>query len=68
MDDLVTDEAAVDTEEEAKMLAQQYMNQTYPDSLEFVDSRNLGTFDDLDPFGEKDADLWKGKIADFGYA
>lgn len=59
---------AVDTEEEAKMLAQQYMNQTYPDSLKFVDSRNLGTFDDLDPFGEKDADLWKGQIADFGYA
>lgn len=59
---------AVDTEEEAKMLAQQYMNQTYPDSFEFVNSRNLGTFDDLDPFGEKDADLWKGNIADFGYA
>lgn len=59
---------AVNTEEEAKMLAQQYINQTYPDSFEFVNSRNLGTFDDLDPFGEKDADLWKGQIADFGYA
>lgn len=59
---------AVDTEREAKMLAQQYMNKTYPKSFKFVDSRNLGTFDDLDPFGEKDADLWKGNIADFGYA
>lgn len=36
--------------------------------FKLVNSRNLGTFDDLDPFGEKDADLWKGKIADFGYA
>ena len=59
---------AVDSEKEAKMLAQQYMNKTYPGSFKFVDSRNLGTFDDLDPFGEKDADLWKGNIADFGYA
>lgn len=59
---------AVDTEREAKMLAKQYMNKTYPGSFKFVDSRNLGTFDDLDEFGEKDADLWKGNIADFGYA
>jgi len=59
---------AVDTEKEAKMLAQQYMDEVYPDSFEFVYSRNLGTFDDLDPYGEQDAELWKGKIADFGYA
>ncbi len=59
---------AVDTEKEAKILSQQYMSEEYPDSFEFVDSRNLGTFDDLDPFGEQDAELWKGKIADFGYA
>ena len=59
---------AVDTEKEAQTLAKQYMNKTYPGSFKFVDSRNLGTFDDLDPFGEKGADLWKGKIADFGYA
>jgi len=50
------------------MLAQQYMDEVYPDSFEFVYSRNLGTFDDLDPYGEQDAELWKGKIADFGYA
>jgi len=46
----------------------QYMDKTYPDSFEFVNSRNLGTFDDLDPYGEQDAELWQGKIADFGYA
>jgi hypothetical protein len=59
---------AVDTEKEAKMLAQQYMDEVYPDSFELVNSRNLGTFGDLDPYGEQDAELWKGKIADFGYA
>lgn len=59
---------AVDTEKEAQTLAQQYMDETYPDSFEFVNSRNLGTFDDLDPYGEQDAELWQGKIADFGYA
>ena len=59
---------AVDTEREARRLAKQYMADRYESPFKLVDSRNLGTFDDLDPFGEKDADLWKGKIADFGYA
>lgn len=59
---------AVDTEKEARRLAKQYMADGYESPFKLVDSRNLGTFDDLDPFGEKDADLWKGKIADFGYA
>ena len=59
---------AVDTEREARRLAKQYMADGYKSPFKLVNSRNLGTFDDLDPFGEKDADLWKGKIADFGYA
>lgn len=59
---------AVDTEREARRLAKQYMADGYESPFKLVNSRNLGTFDDLDPFGEKDADLWKGKIADFGYA
>jgi hypothetical protein len=59
---------AVDTEREARRLAKQYMVDGYESPFKLVDSRNLGTFDDLDPFGEKDADLWKGNIADFGYA
>jgi hypothetical protein len=59
---------AVDTEREARRLAKQYMADGYELPFKLVNSRNLGTFDDLDPFGEKDADLWKGKIADFGYA
>ena len=59
---------AVDTEIEARRLAKQYMADGYESPFKLVNSRNLGTFDDLDPFGEKDADLWKGKIADFGYA
>ena len=59
---------AVDTEREARRLAKQYMDDGYESPFKLVNSRNLGTFDDLDPFGEKDADLWRGKIADFGYA
>ena len=59
---------AVDTEREARRLAKQYMADGYESPFKLINSRNLGTFDDLDPFGEKDADLWKGKIADFGYA
>ena len=57
---------AADNKKEAKMLAQQYMDKEYEDSFKFARLSNLGVFDDLDPFGEKDADLWKGKIADFG--
>lgn len=56
---------AADTEEEAKMLTQQYMDKEYVDSFKFAGVSNLGVFDDLDPYGEK-GDIWKGNIADFG--
>lgn len=59
---------AVNTEREARKLAKQYMADEYESPFKLVNSRNLGTFDDLDPFGEQDAKLWQGKIADFGYA
>lgn len=59
---------AVDTEKEASEIAKQYMVDGYESPFELVNSRNLGTFDDLDPYGEQDAKLWQGKIADFGYA
>jgi len=57
---------AADNKKEAKMLTQQYMDEEYVDSFKFAGVSNLGVFNDLDPFGEKDVDLWKGKIADFG--
>ena len=59
---------AVNTEREARKLAKQYIANEYESPLKLVNSRNLGTFDDLDPYGEQDAELWQGKIADFGYA
>jgi len=59
---------AVNTEREARKLAKQYMANEYESPFKLVNSRNLGTFDDLDPYGEQDAELWQGKIANFGYA
>ena len=43
------------------------MKDNYEDSYEYYDSRELSEpFGGLDPYGEQDAKLWQGNIADFG--
>ena len=47
--------------------ASQYMKDNYEDSYEYYDSRKLSEpFGGLDPYGEQDAKLRQGNIADFG--
>lgn len=63
----VTLYVAANSNEEAETIAAQYMKDNYEDSYEYYDSRELSEpFGGLDPYGEQDAKLWQGNIADFG--
>jgi hypothetical protein len=60
----VTLYVAADSNEEAETIADQYMDSAYKDSYKYYNSLELSEpFEDLD---EKEQELFKGNIADFG--
>lgn len=60
----VTLYVAADSNEEAETMADQYMEGAYEDSYKYYNSLELSEpFEDLD---EKEQELFKGKISDFG--